>query len=134
MRENDSGIVDQIFSVFDAIPEGLIAILVYGLGTLLVLWCWAGIARCLPKTLGGITWIILFAILVTPTVSAGDNASIAPAIFGVLFGVLTKDLPLIWTNLALILTVIGLGCFIGLCWSKYVEKKAVFAKNQHTPL
>ncbi len=57
--------------------------------------------RRLPTTLGAISWLVVFAILVTPTVSEGPNASVAPAIFGLLFGVLTKDSPLIWSNLSL---------------------------------
>ncbi|MFX2166423.1 hypothetical protein V6366_14795, partial [Acinetobacter baumannii] len=52
-------------------------------------------------------------------------ASVAPAIFGLLFGVLTKDSPLIWSNLSLILFVIGLGLVIGYCWSKYITNKSM---------
>ncbi len=48
--------------------------------------------------MGGIGWIIVFAILLTPTVSEGTNASIAPAIFGLIFGVLTKDQALVWAK------------------------------------
>lgn len=81
--------------------------------------------RRLPTTLGAISWLVVFAILVTPTVSEGPNASVAPAIFGLLFGVLTKDSPLIWSNLSLILFVIGLGLVIGYCWSKYITNKSM---------
>ncbi|EOE4641177.1 hypothetical protein ACKBW9_001658, partial [Acinetobacter baumannii] len=39
--------------------------------------------------------------------------------------VLTKDSPLIWSNLSLILFVIGLGLVIGYCWSKYITNKSM---------
>ena len=127
--------VDSFLSMLDSIPEDSIAVTVYLLGSLLILWCWYSIATRLPKLLGGITWIMIFAILLTPTVSEGPNSSLAPAIFGLLFGVLTKDSPLIWSNLSLILFVMGVGLVIGFFWSKYSanKPKAVVDQN-HSPL
>lgn len=109
----------SFLSLFDTIPEDTIAITVYIGGTIVALLCWYSIARRLPSPLGGITWIILFACLATPTVSEGDNAGLAPAFIGLIFGILTKEQPLIWSNLASILFVAGLGFFVGFCWSKY---------------
>ncbi|MFU8927928.1 hypothetical protein [Acinetobacter puyangensis] len=113
----------SFLSIFDAIPENSIAVTVYIGGTLIALWAWYGIAKRLPSPFGGISWIILFALLATPTVSEGDNAGIAPAIIGLIFGVLTKEEPLILSNLLYILVVAGLGFFIGYCWSKYQANK-----------
>ncbi len=107
----------------DAIPEDLIAITVYLGGSAIILWCWYLIAKRLPKLLGGITWIVCFAILLTPTVSEGNNAALAPATFGLIFGVLTKDMSLVWSNIANILLVIGVGAILGYCWSKYQSNK-----------
>lgn len=123
MLDQLSGIWTNFLNLFDSIPEDNIAISVYVLGTLLILWCWYSIVKRLPAPLGGITWIIVFAILATPTISEGPNSEIAPAIFGFLFGVLTKDSPLIWSNLALIAFVIGIGLLIGYFWSKYKTTK-----------
>ncbi len=123
VHENQTGIMNQLFSFLDVIPEGVIALAAYGIGAIIALWCWWRLMRRLPTTLGAISWLIVFAILVTPTVSEGPNASVAPAIFGLLFGVLTKDSPLIWSNLSLILFVVGLGLVIGYCWSKYSTNK-----------
>lgn len=123
VREDQTGIMNQLFSFLDVIPEGVIALAAYGIGAIIALWCWWRLMRRLPTTLGAISWLIVFAILVTPTVSEGPNASVAPAIFGLLFGVLTKDSPLIWSNLSLILFVVGLGLVIGYCWSKYSTNK-----------
>ena len=102
-------------AVLDSIPEQSIAVAVYLLGSLIALWCWYGVTKRLPKPLGGFLWILGFAILLTPTVSEGPNASIAPAIFGLLLGVLTKEQALIWINASLILFVIGIGSVIGYC-------------------
>ncbi len=131
--EQLSGIWANFLGLFDALPEDSIAVSVYVLGTLIILWCWYGIAKRLPPLLGGITWIIVFAVLATPTISEGPNSEIAPAIFGLLFGILTKDTPLIWSNLALISFVIGIGLVIGYFWSNYKANKkqqqSTVAKN-----
>ena len=101
--------MNSFLSLLDSIPEDSIAVTVYVLGSIIILWAWYAIAKRLPQPLGGITWIVGFAILLTPTVSGGTNASIAPAIFGLLFGVLTKETALVWSNASLILFVVGLG-------------------------
>lgn len=128
VREQLTAFWNNFLDLFDAVPEDSIAITVYILGAIIILWCWASIARRLPKTFGGVTWVILFALIATPTISEGPNSELAPAIFGLLFGVLTKDSVLIWSNLSLILFVIGLGLVLGFLWNKY---KAV--KSKETP-
>lgn len=125
VRENQTGIMNQLFSFLDVIPEDAIALTAYGIGAIIALWCWWRLMRRLPTTFGAISWLIAFAVLVTPTVSEGPNASVAPAIFGLLFGVLTKDSPLIWSNLSLILFVVGLGLVVGYFWSKYSTSKSM---------
>lgn len=130
MREDQAGLWAQFESYLDMIPEYNIAIVVYILGTLIILWCWYGIARRLPATLGVISWIVVFAILVTPTISEGPNSAIAPAVFGLMFGILTKDTPLIWSNISLISFVIGLGLLIGYFWSKYSNRKSHHYSNK----
>jgi hypothetical protein len=129
VRDDQVGIWAQFLSMLDSIPEYSIAISVYILGTLIILWCWYAIAKRLPSPLGSITWIILFAILATPTISEGPNSAIAPATFGLIFGVLTKDSPLIWSNFSLITFVIGLGLVAGYFWSKYSVNQT---RNQRT--
>ncbi|TXJ08910.1 MAG: hypothetical protein E6Q25_04385 [Acinetobacter sp.] len=114
-------------SLFDGIAEDTIATTVYVGGTMIALWAWYTIARRLPSPLGGITWVMLFALLATPTVSEGDNAGLAPALIGLIFGVLTKEQPLVLSNLMSILLVAALGLFVGYCWSKYTANK-----NSHT--
>ena len=127
--------MNSFFSLLDSIPEDSIAVTVYLLGSVIILWAWYVIAKRLPKPLGGMTWLIGFAILLTPTVSEGNNAAIAPAFFGLLFGLLTKEKALVWTNASLILFVFGLGLIIGALWSKYMANKAKFvANNNSSPL
>lgn len=123
MRENLSGIWLNFLALLDSLPEDSVAITVYILGVLIILWCWYAIAKRLPTPLGGITWIIVFAVIATPTISEGPNSEVAPAIFGLLFGILTKDTPLIWSNSALIMFVMGLGLIMGYLWSKYKINK-----------
>jgi hypothetical protein len=124
--------MNSFLSLLDSIPEDSIAVTVYVLGSIIILWAWYAIAKRLPKPLGGITWIIGFAILLTPTVSEGNNASIAPAIFGLLFGVLTKETALVWSNASLILFVVGLGLVVGYLWSRYTANKAKFVVRKNS--
>lgn len=127
--------MNSFLSLLDSIPEDSIAVTVYVLGSIIILWAWYAIAKRLPQPLGGITWIIGFAILLTPTVSEGNNASIAPAIFGLLFGVLTKETVLVWSNASLILFVVGLGLVVGYLWSKYTAHKAkIVVRKNSSPL
>jgi hypothetical protein len=119
-------------TVLDSIPEESIAIAVYLIGSIIALLCWYGVTKRLPKPAGGFLWILVFAILLTPTVSEGPNASLAPAIFGLIFGVLTKEQELVWINASLILFVIGIASLIGYCWSSYVTNKAEIAVNKKT--
>ncbi|APX62976.1 MULTISPECIES: hypothetical protein [Acinetobacter] len=119
-------------TVLDSIPEESIAIAVYLIGSIIALLCWYGVTKRLPKPAGGFLWILVFAILLTPTVSEGPNASLAPAIFGLIFGVLTKEQELVWINASLILFVIGIASLIGYCWSSYVTNKAKIAVNKKT--
>lgn len=127
--------MNSFLALLDSIPEDSIAITVYLLGSVIMLWSWYAIAKRLPKPFGGITWMIGFAILLTPTVSEGNNASIAPAFFGLLFGILTKENALVWSNASLILFVVGLGLVVGYLWSQYTAKKAKFVvKKNSSPL
>ncbi len=77
--------MDSFLSMLDSIPEDSIAVTVYLLGSLLILWCWYSIATRLPKLLGGITWMMIFAILLTPTVSEGANSSDCTGYFWLAF-------------------------------------------------
>ncbi len=71
VREDQAGILNQLLSSLDAIPEEIIALTAYGVGAIIALWCWWRLMRRLPTTLGAISWLVVFAILVTPTVSEG---------------------------------------------------------------
>lgn len=127
--------MESLFANLNSIPEDTIAIVVYVLGSAIALWCWYSIAVRLPRLLGGVTWLIMFAILLTPTVSAGHNASIAPAVFGLIFGLLTKENMLVWTNLSYILFTLGLGLLVGYLWNHYHQQKMLdTTKNKTTPL
>lgn len=123
MLETITAMWSHILSVLDQFPEENVAIIVYVTGAMIALWCWYRLMSRMPNPIGAILWIIVFAILATPTISEGPNSELAPAIFGLIFGVLTKEHVLIWSNLSLILFVIGTGLLIGFCWSKYSANK-----------
>ncbi|WP_419761472.1 hypothetical protein [Acinetobacter nectaris] len=116
------GILHQVLSLLDVFPEEMIAISVYGIGAFLILLCWYLITKPYSRFCS-ISTLILFAFFFTPTVSEGTNALLSPAIFGLLFGVVTKDQALMWINLASILFVIGLGFIVGFFLLKFLEKR-----------
>ena len=127
--EQITALWNSFLSLFDTIPEDTLAITVYVGGTIIALLCWYNIARRLPSPLGGITWIILFACLATPTISEGQNAELAPAIIGLIFGVFTKEQHLIWSNLGSILFVAGIGFLVGYFWTKYKDSRTQLTTN-----
>lgn len=128
---------NKFLDLFDVLPEDSLAVTVYVVGAMIIMWCWTSIMRRLPTTLGCILWVIVFAVIATPTISEGPNSELAPAIFGLLFGVLTKDSVLIWSNLSLILFVIGLGLIVSHWANKYrlIRKKSTLVESsEQSPL
>lgn len=113
-------------SFLDNLPEYSLAVVVYLGGSALALTLWYFIAKALPRPFGGMSWIILFAFLLTPTITEGANASLAPAIVGLLFGLITSEKRLILLNLIPILFVTGLGFFLGYLWNKYQQYRQPF--------
>lgn len=99
--------------LFADVPEYPMAIAIYLLGSALLLWLWAAFARSLPRPVGGMSWVIVLAILATPTVTEGENGALAPAVVGLLLGVVTKNTPLILSSVLPMLFVVGLGFVIG---------------------
>lgn len=129
VRDDQPGVWANLLSVLDTVPEDSIAVTVYIVGALIILWCWYSITRRMPKPIGGILWIILFALVASPTISEGPNSDIAPATFGLLFGILTKDSMLIWSNLSIIAFVMGVGLILGYLWSKFNMNQQKRRKN-----
>ena len=129
VRDDQSGVWANILSVLDNVPEDSIAVTVYIVGALIILWCWYSVTRRMPAPIGGILWIILFALIASPTISEGPNSEVAPATFGLLFGILTKDSVLIWSNLSIIAFVMGVGLILGYLWSKFNMNQQTRRKN-----
>lgn len=59
VREDQAGILNQLLSSLDAIPEEIIALTAYGVGAIIALWCWWRLMRRLPTTLGAISWLVV---------------------------------------------------------------------------
>lgn len=95
--------------------------------SVVVLLLWILVVRILPKTLAGLSWIILFAILLTPTTSLGTKPEIAPASISVAYGILLQDTAIIFNGLLPIMVVITVGCVLGFLWQLVkmgIEKSA----------
>lgn len=97
----------------DSAAEYWLAVIVYLAGSGVALWLWRQVMRPLPHPFGGMGWMAVFAFLLAPTVTEGENGQIAPAAIGLLFGVISKDKELILSSLLPILLVMGLGFLLG---------------------
>lgn len=122
MLNTQTGFLHKLLSLLDEFPEGAIAISVYCGGAFIVLLCWYLITKPYSKFCA-VSSLVLFALLVTPTVSEGNNAALSPAILGLLFGILTKEHSLIWFNAAAIVFVFGLGLLCGFFIIKFLKAR-----------
>ena len=114
-----------MFSFLNQVPEYPLAILIYLGGSALILWLWKSIANALPRPFGWMTWIIVLALLLTPTITDGVNAKLAPAIIGLMFGIISKDKTLILMNILPILFVMTLGFVLAFLWNKYQQQRVM---------
>ncbi|WP_230656797.1 hypothetical protein [Psychrobacter sp. I-STPA10] len=102
--------------VADVPPEQLPLYAYVGF-SVVVLLLWLLVARMLPRPLGGMSWLALCAVLLTPSMALGDAGEIAPASIGVVYGVLMKDTAAALAHLLPILVVFSVGLFLGFIWS-----------------
>ncbi len=112
------------FHLFKHVPEYPLAVSMYlGCGALIALLWWR-IARRLPRLLGGFLWLLVFALIFSPTITEGANAQIAPAIVGVLLNVKPFNAAGLLSNLLPILLVMGIGCIVAFVLNKmrYAEQ------------
>ena len=105
-------------SLFEGVPEYPLAVTVYVGGSILALLIWLRVVRLLPHPVGAMSWVVLFVLLFAPTVTDGDNAQLAPAVIGLMFGVITKDQSLMLKSALPILFVIGLGFVLGFLYER----------------
>ncbi|WP_227672116.1 hypothetical protein [Psychrobacter urativorans] len=85
-------------------------------GVIVVLALWILVARMLPRPLGGMSWIVLFAVLLAPGTALGDPSLLAPASISVVYAVMMKDATAAISNALPILVMLVAGLFIGFVW------------------
>ena len=85
-------------------------------GVVIVLVLWLLVARMLPRPLGGMSWMMLFAVLLAPGTALGDPSVIAPASIAVVYAIMMKDTAGAITNMLPILVVLVVGLFVGFVW------------------
>ncbi|WP_261863157.1 MULTISPECIES: hypothetical protein [unclassified Psychrobacter] len=73
------------------VPPADLPMYAYLGGAVLVLVLWILVARVLPKPLGGMSWMVLFAVLLAPGTALGDPSELAPASISVVYAVMMKD-------------------------------------------
>ena len=98
------------------VPPADLPMYAYLGGAILVLVLWLLVARVLPKPLGGMSWMILFAVLLAPGTALGDPSTLAPASISVVYAIMMKDFTGAIANMLPILVVLVAGLFVGFVW------------------
>ncbi len=98
------------------VPPADLPMYAYLGGSILVLLLWILVARMLPRPLGGMSWMVLFAVLLAPGTALSDPSVIAPASISVVYAIMMKDMAAAVTNALPILIVLVVGLFIGFVW------------------
>ncbi len=98
------------------VPPADLPMYAYLGGSILVLLLWILVARMLPRPLGGMSWMMLFAVLLAPGTALSDPSVIAPASISVVYAIMMKDTTAAITNALPILVVLVVGLFIGFVW------------------
>ncbi len=99
-----------------SVPPADLPMYAYLGGSIVVLVLWVLVARILPRPLGGMSWMILFAVLLAPGTALNDPSTIAPASISVVYAVMMKDTATAVTSALPILVVLVAGLFIGFVW------------------
>ncbi|MEC5209124.1 hypothetical protein RCH20_000166 [Psychrobacter sp. PL15] len=98
------------------VPPADLPMYAYLGGAIIVLILWVLVARMLPRPLGGMSWMVLFAVLLSPSTALGDSSLLAPASISVIYAIMMKDIATAVTNALPILVVLVVGLFIGFVW------------------
>lgn len=98
------------------VPPADLPMYAYLGGAIMVLVLWVLVARVLPRPLGGMSWMILFAVLLAPGTALGDPSVLAPASISVIYAIMMKDIAAAVSNALPILIVLVVGLFIGFVW------------------
>lgn len=98
------------------VPAADLPMYAYLGGVLIVLILWLLVARILPRPLGGMSWMLLFAVLLAPGTALGDPSVIAPASISVVYAIMMKDTAGAVANMLPILVVLVVGLFVGFVW------------------
>ena len=98
------------------VPAADLPMYAYLGGVIIVLILWVLVARVLPRPLGGMSWMILFAVLLAPGTALGDPSVIAPASISVVYAIMMKDTAGAIANMLPILVVLVVGLFVGFVW------------------
>lgn len=98
------------------VPPADLPMYAYLGGSVIVLLLWILVARMLPRPLGGMSWMVIFAVLLAPGTALSDPSVIAPASISVVYAIMMKDIAGAITNALPILVVLVAGLFLGFVW------------------
>ncbi len=114
------------------IPGDELPLIVYLGGSVIVCLLWFFIARILPRQVSIMSWIVLIAILFTPSVALGNNGEIVPACVAIVYSILMKNTYGIIINILPILSVIVTCFFLVVIW--HVLQMVLIQNQQEEPI
>lgn len=120
ISEKVNALVQWWANLVENVPADSLPLYVYIGCSILALLLWVLVTRVIPKPLGGMSWVMLFALLMTPGASLDSSGAIAPASIGVVHSIMMKDFASALANLVPILFVIVVGFFLGFIWQVMV--------------
>lgn len=98
------------------VPPADLPMYAYLGGAVVVLVLWVLVARMLPRPIGGMSWMALFAVLLAPGTALNDPSTIAPASIGVVYAFMMKDTAGAINSMIPVLVVLVVGLFVGFIW------------------
>ena len=98
------------------VPPADLPMYAYLGGVVIVLVLWLLVARMLPKPIGGMSWMLLFAVLLAPGTALNDPSVLAPASIHVVYSIMMKDFAGAIAGMVPILVVLVAGLFVGFIW------------------
>lgn len=131
-----SSIIIWWSQLVEGVPPDMLPLYAYVGFSVVVLLLWLFVVKVLPAPFGGMSWLAIFAVLLTPSTAVGGSSEIAPASIGVIYGILMKEPGLAMQNLLPILVVFAFGLVLGFIWQviKGIVEKSIEKSRDHAEI
>ncbi|MDO4442090.1 MAG: hypothetical protein Q4B81_07885 [Moraxella sp.] len=116
ISESLAGLIIWWSKLVSGVPDQQLPFVVYVVASILVLLLWLVVMRVLPRSVRGISWAFVAAVLLAPGSAAGDSGGVAPAVVGLFHSLIMKDFASIVSDCLPILATFAAFLVIGAIW------------------